>query len=232
MYNSDLPTRAELPTTGQLVKSTIIAIITAGIVLVTIVLPAEYAIDPTGIGRMLQLSEMGEIKNQLAAEAEADRKKDAEEKPPAAAALDKRSSLGGIIGAFLITPAAAAERIVVAQTTPAPAATASDERQDENVIVLKPTQGVEWKMDMPSGAKVQYSWITEGGGVNFDMHGTQKSGKESSYKKGRGAKSDEGTLTAAYDGTHGWFWRNRGKADVTITLKTNGAYANLQQIKK
>ena len=232
MYNSDMPTRAELPTSAQLIKSTIIAIITAAIILVTIVLPAEYAIDPTGIGRMLKLTEMGEIKNQLAAEAEADAKKDAEQKKPAAQA-DRRSSLGSILGALLVTPAAAAEPIIVAQaSTTAPAAVAPATRQDETVIVLKPTQGVEWKMDMPKGAKVQYSWATEGGVVNFDMHGTPKSGKETSYKKGRGAKSDEGTMTAAYDGTHGWFWRNRGKADVKITLKTNGAYSNLHQIKK
>lgn len=232
MYNSDIPTRAELPTSAQLVKSTIIAIITAAIILVTIVLPSEYAIDPTGIGRMLKLTEMGEIKNQLAAEAEADAKKDAEQKKPAGAQSDRRSSLGSILGELLITTAFADDRIVVAQATTAPAATAPAERKDEHVIVLKPTEGVEWKMDMPKGAKVQYSWVTEGGVVNFDMHGTQNSGKESSYKKGRGAKSDEGIMTAAYDGTHGWFWRNRGKADVKITLKTNGAYSNLHQIKK
>jgi hypothetical protein len=74
MYNSEIPTRAELPTTAQLIKSTIIAIITTAILLVTVVLPAEYAIDPTGVGKILQLTEMGEIKTQLAEEAEADRK--------------------------------------------------------------------------------------------------------------------------------------------------------------
>ena len=34
--------------------------------LVTMVLPAEYGIDPTGVGRVLGLTEMGEIKQQLA----------------------------------------------------------------------------------------------------------------------------------------------------------------------
>src|SRR5688572_10939565 len=76
MYNSDIPTRAELPSTRQLIKSTIIALVSAVVILVIIVLPAEYAIDPTGIGRMLKLTEMGEIKQQLAMEAEADRRKD------------------------------------------------------------------------------------------------------------------------------------------------------------
>lgn len=87
-------------------------------------------------------------------------------------------------------------------------------------------------MEMAKGAQVQYSWAAVGGGTNFDMHGTQKSGSETSYKKGRGAASDQGTLTAGFDGTHGWFWRNRGKAAITITLKTNGAYANLKKVVK
>jgi hypothetical protein len=50
------------------------------------------------------------------------------------------------------------------------------------------------------------------------------------YKKGREVASDSGTLTAAYDGSHGWFWRNRGSRDVTITLKTNGAYTEIKRV--
>lgn len=232
MYNTELPPRSELPTTAQLIKSTIIAIISAVIILVTIVLPAEYAIDPTGIGRLLQLTEMGEIKNQLAAEAEADAKKDAEEMKSGAAKPEQRSSLESILGAILATPALAAEPVVVAQVSSANPAPAPSARSDEIVIALKPTEGVEWKMDMLKDAQVQYSWRVDGGGANFDMHGTPKQGKEQSYKKGRGAKADEGTMTAAFDGTHGWFWRNRGSSEIKITLKTSGAYTDLRQVSK
>ncbi len=72
MYNSDMPTRAELPGSKQLIRSTLIAFFTALALLVTIILPAEYAIDPTGVGRMLGLTDMGEIKQQLEAEARLD----------------------------------------------------------------------------------------------------------------------------------------------------------------
>ncbi|MCA1771784.1 MAG: transmembrane anchor protein [Halomonas sp.] len=72
MYNTDLPTRAELPSTGKLLRSTLLAAVIAIVLLVTVVLPAEYAIDPTGAGRLLGLTEMGEIKTQLAEEAELD----------------------------------------------------------------------------------------------------------------------------------------------------------------
>lgn len=72
MYNSDMPTRAELPTTKQLIRSTLIALSTAIVLLVTVILPAEYAIDPTGVGKVLGLTEMGEIKAQLEQEAAED----------------------------------------------------------------------------------------------------------------------------------------------------------------
>ncbi|HBC33778.1 MAG TPA: hypothetical protein DC045_05515, partial [Marinobacter adhaerens] len=62
----------ELPSTAKLIQSTIVAAIVALVLLVTVVMPAEYALDPTGAGRLLGLTEMGEIKEQLAEEAAAD----------------------------------------------------------------------------------------------------------------------------------------------------------------
>ena len=73
MYNTDIPSRAELPTSKKLVRSTFIAAGVAVALLFTTVLPAEYGIDPTGIGGLTGLTEMGEIKTQLENEAEADR---------------------------------------------------------------------------------------------------------------------------------------------------------------
>ena len=72
MYNSDTPLRAELPSSKQLLRSTILAVIAALVLLIAVVLPAEYGIDPTGAGRVLRLTEMGDIKQQLAADAAAD----------------------------------------------------------------------------------------------------------------------------------------------------------------
>ncbi len=69
MYNSDKPNRADLPSKRKLIRSTIIAAVTAAALLVTVILPAEYGIDPTRIGGVLGLTDMGEIKQQLASEA-------------------------------------------------------------------------------------------------------------------------------------------------------------------
>jgi|GEM_PF-3983710 len=61
-----------VPSRRALLRSTMIAAAVAIVVLFVIVLPAEYGYDPTGIGRPLGLTEMGEIKMRLAKEAAAD----------------------------------------------------------------------------------------------------------------------------------------------------------------
>ena len=68
MFNANKPPGSDLPSVGQLLRSTVVALCTALVLLVTIVLPAEYVIDLTGVGRLLQLTTMGEIRHQLAAE--------------------------------------------------------------------------------------------------------------------------------------------------------------------
>jgi hypothetical protein len=43
--------------------------------------------------------------------------------------------------------------------------------------------------------------------------------------------SDEGVLEAAFTGHHGWYWRNRGQANVKVTLRTRGDYADIKRMK-
>jgi len=53
---------------GALLKSTLLALSVAVVLLVTCVLPAEYGVDPTRVGRVLGLTQMGEVKQALAEE--------------------------------------------------------------------------------------------------------------------------------------------------------------------
>ena len=73
MHNSNIPKDLDIPTTASLIKSTIITAVAAVVILVTIVMPAEYGIDKTGVGELLGLKKMGEIKVSLAEEVEADK---------------------------------------------------------------------------------------------------------------------------------------------------------------
>lgn len=74
MYNANIPSNEDLPSTAKLIKSTLLAFIGAAVLLVTVVMPAEYGMDPTGIGKAIGLKAMGDIKHELAHEAEADAK--------------------------------------------------------------------------------------------------------------------------------------------------------------
>lgn len=216
MYNTDLPTRAELPTSKQLLRSTAIAAAAATGLLVTVVLPSEYGIDPTRVGRVLGLTKMGEIKAQLAAEADADRRATTPPAPTSATPVgtDQRSGVVGMFGSF-------AARLLI---SPAAAQTGSQTgRSDTTTVTLRPNQGVEVKLTMQEGARANYEWSSSGQ-VNYDMHGEPPGGTGRSYKSGRSKTDDRGELVAAFTGMHGWFWRNRSDSDVTVTLRTKGAY--------
>jgi len=204
MFNAKKPSLDELPSSAQLIRSTAIAAASAVAILVTVVLPAEYNIDPTGIGGVLGLSEMGEIKAQLAEEAEADRLLEIE-------AEEQSSLMNDIFGLFVGTAYAQEAEIW----------------RDETTFTLAPGDSAEWKLVMEEGQTVEYRMLVDGGRVNFDMHG-HGGGNSVTYEKGRGSTGDEGEIIAAFDGEHGWFWRNRDSQPATVTVQVRGEYAEFK----
>jgi len=199
MFNADKPSLEELPSSAQLLRSTVLAAVSAVLILVTVVLPAEYGIDPTGAGRVLGLTEMGEIKQQLEEEAEQDRQ------------LHGQSSsnlLDAVFGALVGT------------------AHAQDAWRDTVTFTLDPGAYIEIKMVMQEGDQAQYFWVAEGGRINFDLH-AHGGGKSVTYEKGRGATGGEGGILAPFAGEHGWFWRNRDKSEITVTLQLKGDYSEI-----
>ena len=108
------------------------------------------------------------------------------------------------------------------------AAYAQEIRKDEISVTLQPGEGAEVKLAMSKGAKANFTW-TATDKVNFDLHG-DGGGESTSYEKGRGVAEDDGVLEAAFDGNHGWFWRNRTSVPVTVTLKTGGAYTDIKRV--
>ena len=207
MYNVNKPTPEDLPSTAQLLRSTIIALAGAVLILLVVVLPAEYGIDPTGAGRALGLTEMGEIKGGLAKEAEQDRKSHNGNG-------DQSGAFEKIFGLFIST------------------AHAAEVWRDKVTFTLAPGKAMEVKLVMPEGATAHYQWSADGGRMNFDLHAHGGGGKSVTYKKARGKKEGEGSFTTPFPGEHGWFWRNRDRSDVTVTLRIRGEYSALKQNKK
>lgn len=221
MFNTPLPTVNELPSTRRLLRSTVIAILVAAGLLVTVVMPSEYAIDPTGVGRTLGLTQMGELKLILAQEALAEAAA-----PQAAAPAPTATSARAPVQQ--VAQVQAIEKPVTKPVTaPAPAL-----KTNQMSVTLKPGEGTEIKLEMLKGKTVSYEWTATGGLVNYDTHGEPYNGEKGyfhSYNKGKQVKSNKGEFTALFDGTHGWFWRNRSNKDVTISLNTTGDYLSVKQ---
>lgn len=209
MYNANKPTDADLPSTRKLLKSTGIAVAVAAGLLVTVVLPAEYGVDPTRVGSLFGLTEMGRIKVSLAAEAQAE---------------DVAEATAAATGGSLPVATAAAPTTAGADLA-APAAL----RSDRTVLTLAPDQGAEIKLVMQAGATARFTWTSSGGRINYDTHADRPGTPYHGYNKGS-AERVEDELTAAFTGSHGWFWRNRTGQPVTITLVTEGAYSEIKRV--
>ena len=204
---STLP--AVLPTTRSLIKATLSASVIAAAILVLAVLPAEYGIDPTGVGSQLGLVALASTETP-----------DAVESPAATAASDT------VVAA---APASGPELDAVGQ--PAQAVEASHVskrsdafRSDQMTIILAPGKGEEIKAAMQSGAGFVFEW-TASAPVAVDMHGERKEAKEGEYTSywiepslERGA----GAFTAPFEGSHGWYWLNRSDVPITVMVQVTG----------
>ena len=211
MNNNNKSSSSDLPSVAKLIKSTVVAIVLAAIILVTAVLPAEYGLDPTGVGNLLGLTKMGEIKVSLAQEAAA-------EMATATAMVMKTEAQE------VAKPVAKAiENAVGTQVQ-------ESVKSDSITLSLKPDQGREVKVKMVKGGKVSYKWKTSNGLANFDIHGDSAKHKINYFNYSKGsAESSDGVLEAEFDGKHGWFWRNRTGKPMTITLEVKGEFTEMTQ---
>lgn len=234
MYNISQSTAVELPSTTRLLKSTALAAISAGVLLITIVMPAEYGIDPTGIGQMLGLKQMGEIKMSLADEAAAEAKLSAQYQAPVQV---ERLIASAIAKPQQPQPTSTLPKKIAQQAAPispqpAPVEPLPKIQQQQMQVPLAPNQGAEVKAVMKKGQVLNYRWESDGGKTNFDVHGDSKKLNISyhNYEKGS-VIVKENSLTAAFDGQHGWFWRNRTGKALTVTLTVTGDYEKLIRVK-
>jgi len=205
MHNANIPDHTQLPTNKRLFRSTVIAVVSAAVILITILLPSEYGIDPTGIGSLTGLKRMGEIKASLAEEIKADQQNQIET-------------------ADTVTPAQAegTAKPDLEQFNPAT-------RTDTIRVTLASNKSTEIKLTMSKNVSVEFSWSSDSGAAFYDLHGDSKDINYHIYEKGT-ETSKQGTLVAAFDGNHGWYWKNRSSSPITITLTTAGDYQEIKEM--
>ena len=190
-----------LPTLPQLFKATALALVVAGAILVTIVLPAEHGIDPTGIGKTLGLTVLNNGQG----------------------ATSNSSGENVVATAVAIPLAPAATTLTSKQGTLY--------RTDTQKIILQPGEGLEYKTRLEKGAALIYSWKTQQGEkINHEFHGEPLNAKADVYESyilEKQVSESGGTLIAPFTGTHGWYWRNKNTTPVTVTLNASGFYAEI-----
>ncbi len=192
-----------LPTRSQLLKATAIAIIVAGLILITIVLPAELGFDPTGVGKRLGLLGMS-------AEFEAEPNAAAPSTAPTPAPVIAPAK-GGVMQ----------NEYVIESRTPF--------RSGEMSVTLAPNKGAEIKVRMLKGDQFTFDWRTDGGAVEFDMHGEKVDAAKDEFTSYwmADAAAGAGSFTAPFEGSHGWYWYNAGTEAVTVTVTVSGFYSEL-----
>lgn len=98
-------------------------------------------------------------------------------------------------------------------------------------IALDLNATVEYKALMQQGDSISFRWSTDGEAY-YDFHAHDEAfGEEffTRYAEGEGS-SNAGSIVAAYDGQHGWFWLNISDAPITITLEVMGFYDEIIEI--
>lgn len=157
----------------SLVKATVISSVIALVALVLFILPAEYNIDPTGVGEKLGLTVFNED----------------------------------------------AKTVTVQQS--------ADGEQDSVTLTVPAGKGIEYKLAMNKFSKATYEWATDGGELFVDLHGEPKGDTTGYFESFTIATVDKmkGSFTAPFDGSHGWYWKNKSDRDIQVQLIFNGEYA-------
>ena len=242
------------PTTLQtpkplLYRMVAIALLVATVIVVCFVLPAEFRIDPTGIGKATGVIRLAGPKRMTASEADA----------AASTGGDSTGAVGtsgDSIGAVIDDVIQSAPKGGAPTSSAAPASTpgasgpntaripstryyAGGYRSDFVDIPLSVAgsaergEELEYKVHMKAGDTLTYSWsvpgITNLEEFYYDFHGEAPAKQQGSagtvveYRQATGTQS-HGTLVAPFDGVFGWYLQNQSEKPVVVHLKISGFY--------
>jgi hypothetical protein len=194
----------QAPSGKRLALSVVVALAVAAVVLVTTVLPAEYGMDPTGVGRLLGLTEL---------------------RQPA-----RTITVKDVIGRN--ERVREVEIPEPGQPTPLPnPAVHQDEPEAPKastiMLTLGANQETEVKAIMREAKVLLYSWHVDGGMVYSDFHGHDPATSSEAfvrYREDQETAGGHGSLVAPFGGEHGWYWLNVSDNPVTVTLNLTGYF--------
>jgi hypothetical protein len=197
-----------VPSLKSLIIATAFAMLLAALILISAVLPAEYGIDPTGLGNMTGLTALSaqtKERNQPLAIV-------CPVPPPQPAEISCPDQKNDVNKTANIVQNSQKEQL--------------PQWQDSVKIMVPAGKGLEYKFHLVKGASLEYSWATDGAKLYFDFHGEPQGDKTGYFKSFKESTDNQasGALTAPFEGSHGWYWENKTRSPVTIILNTKGSY--------
>jgi hypothetical protein len=199
---------ANQPSRQRLWLGVLAAIVAAAVLLVTAILPAEYAIDPTGVGGALGLTSMTQ---------------------PASRTFEVTDVIGGNEEVRLVEIPDFGEPIPL--PNPAIHQEADTAPQTRTMMVAIPAeQETEIKTVLTEGKVILYSWSVDRGDIYSDFHGHDPAVSSEfwvRYREHQETTGGNGSLVAPFSGEHGWYWLNYNEHPVTVTLTVTGYFDDI-----
>ena len=201
------PFEANPPTARKLLLGIAGAALAAALLLVIAILPAEYGIDPTGIGRALGLTAIdGPVKS-----------------------VELTDVIGGNEGLAAVKPPSFGDPIplpnpAVSQLKPAGPQTYTQ------TITIPEFKETEVKTLLDVSQVIVYSWEADGD-VYVDFHGHDQAATGDGfvrYQEEQSTRSGSGSLVAPFTGEHGWFWLNIDNKPVNVKLTVTGYFNGIK----
>lgn len=209
MSGPSAPGRFEPPSGKTIVISSAIALVVAGIVLVTFIWPAEYGRDPTGIGGMLGITGMSTAPTQT---------------------IQLVDNVGGNETLRELEIPDFGDPVPLPNTNVHQAAEAGPETRTMTVELARDAE-TEVKAVLSENQVIAYDWSVDDGIVYSDFHGhTPEFGEDFwvRYQEDQqGSTGESGSLVAPFSGEHGWYWVNLEDHDVTVTLTVTGYFDDM-----
>lgn len=184
-----------------------LAAVIAAVLLVLFVLPAEYGIDVTGVGKALGLTELA----------------------TSTRTIEILDITGGNESITQVAIPDTGDPVPL----PNPAVYQNEAMPPETrtLQIMIPAEGeTEVKVRMQTGKVIVFSWATDRGDVYVDYHGHDPAISADfwvRYNEQQEGAGNSGSLTAPFAGEHGWFWLNYNEYPVTITLTVTGYFDDI-----
>lgn len=229
----------------RVLLTTLLALAAAIVALVIFVLPAEYGIDPTGVGARLGLTDLASTGGPTGTPADTESEDDVVDED-AVDDDENRDGDSSLAGSKAPPPMITGNYPGIPETFDfyepdilgEPFSKGHDAafRSDTLEIHLEEFEQVEYKAVMRRGDVLVYDWEVDEGIVYTDFHadpGEEARGYPDQYfiryresESGR----DSGSLVAPFDGNHGWYWLNIEERPITITLRVAGYYERIDEL--